>query len=109
MSDKRSVHTDALRTLGTILDPTDTGNQRDAIHIAVEPVTAVRKLWPGQRIALRTNGQAYIPTDPDHVTGIVDPFLTEAIMPGEKFWFLVLPRTITSLRHVWSHPSFPEK
>ena len=40
-SDKRSVATDALETLGTIIDDTQ---KRDAIHLAVEPVVAGERL-----------------------------------------------------------------
>lgn len=36
-ADKRSIHTDALHTLGTIIGE---GEKRDAIHIAVEPCIA---------------------------------------------------------------------
>lgn len=108
MSDKRSVHTDALRTLGTILDPADASNKRDAIHIAVEPVIAKTRLRRGDTIEL-INGEAW-PADAKRATGIVDPFLENYMVePGEKFWMLVKPRTITSLRHVWSHPAFPEE
>jgi hypothetical protein len=44
MSNARSVATDALATLGTIIDDTQ---KRDAIHIAVEPVIAGERLRPG--------------------------------------------------------------
>ena len=108
MSDeqKHTVTTDALYTLGTIIDETA---ERDAIHLAVEPMIAGEYLVRGQRI--RIEGKfAFDAMDrePDAVA-IVDPFLDEeGVSKGQRFWAIVLPRTITSLRHVWSHPAFPE-
>jgi hypothetical protein len=99
--DKRSVSTDALETLGTII--TDGG--RDAIHLAVEPVVAGETLYAGEHIGI-VNGRA-IKRAKKHL-GIVDPFLNEPVERGQKFWLVVFPRQITSLRHVWSHPDFPE-
>jgi hypothetical protein len=94
--EKRSVHTDALATLGTIIGE---GEKRDAIHLAVEPTVAAEKLYPGQDVGV--DGTRNNPV------GIVDPFLKSPVMPGDRFWLVVYPRQITSLRHVWSHPSFP--
>jgi len=54
-ADKRSVSTDALATLGTIID--DTAG-RDAIHLAVEPIIAGEKLYPGQDVGI-SEGKAY--------------------------------------------------
>lgn len=104
-ADKRSVATDALETLGTIIDDTQ---KRDAIHLAVEPVTAGEKLYPGQKIYL-INKYAYAAKPTQTHVGIVDPFLDEPVFPEQKFWLIVPPRQITSLRHVWTHPSFPEE
>lgn len=103
MSDKRKVTTDALETLGTIIE--DGG--RDAIHLAVEPVVAGELLYPGQSIGLQ-DGKAVGITHGVKALGIVDPFLTDKVHVGKKFWLVVYPRRITSLRHVWSHPDFPE-
>lgn len=101
MSDKRSVLTDAVATLGTLIDE---NQQRDAIHLATEPVTAGEKIYPGQDIGFR-KGLAVATADKK--VGIADPFLQVPIMPGERFWLIVYPRQITSLRHMWEHPDFP--
>jgi hypothetical protein len=103
--DRRSVATDALDTLGTA--PLDENQKRDAIHIAVEPVIAGERLNPGERIAV-VDGIA-TSAEGDDVIGIVDPFLTKAVRKGQRFWFLMLPRMVRSLRHVWTHPAFPDE
>lgn len=100
-ADKRSVHTDALATLGNIIGP---GEKRDAIHLAVEPVIAAEPLLPGMHVGFIDGGVGRS-TDP---VGIVDPFIQGIIQKGQMFWLVVYPRTITSLRHVWDHPKFPE-
>lgn len=102
-ADKRSVHTDALETLGTIIGPNEA---RDAIHLAVEPVVAAEPLWRGQDVGLLPDGKAS--PNAGKMLGIVDPFLNErGVRTGERFWLVVYPRQITSLRHVWAHPDFP--
>lgn len=97
--DKRKVSTDALETLGTIIGPDE---KRDAIHLAVIPAQAKHSLRPGEHV--QANGS----TGPDPV-GIVDPFIPTTIHTGDWFWLVIYPRQITSLRHVWSHPAFPEE
>lgn len=102
-ADKRSVSTDALETLGTIIGPNE---KRDAIHLAVEPVIATEYLEPGQDVGLRGPGYA---GDVTPYVGIVDPFLKAPVQKGERFWLVVYPRQIKSLRHVWSHPAFEDE
>ncbi len=104
-NDKRSVATDALAVLGTILH--DANQKRDAIHLAVEPVIASCYLKPGQTITVR-NGKAY-PIKRGEELGIVDPFLGEDVRQGERFLFIMNPRMVHSLRHVWTHPAFPDE
>lgn len=103
-ADKRSVHTDALATLGTIIDETQ---KRDAIHLAVEPVIAGQRLDPGDHVKV-SNGVATMAPVGEGL-GIVDPFLVEPVRAGQRFWFVMYPRKITSLRHVWAHPAFPDE
>jgi hypothetical protein len=103
-ADKRSVSTDALDTLGTLIGPNE---KRDAIHLAVEPVIAGEKLLPGDHIMVE-RGIAY-GTPIGEGLGIVDPFLTVEVKPGQRFWFVMYPRQVHSLRHVWSHPAFPDE
>lgn len=97
-TDKRTVATDALETLGTII----TAGGRDAIHLAVEPVVAAMHLRPGDHVTI-ADGKAVLS---GKGLGIVDPFLDRDVAPGEMFWLVVYPRQITSLRHVWEHPAF---
>lgn len=101
---KRQVRTDALETLGMIHDRVE---KRDAIHLAVEPVTAGMGLEPGERVVVR-NGIAMIAPSGEGI-GIVDPFLSEPVRRGQRFWFVLNPRLVTSLRHVWTHPAFPDE
>ena len=55
-ADKRSVSTDALETLGTIIDESA---GRDAIHLAVEPCISDEILYPGQQIGIKGNYHYY--------------------------------------------------
>ena len=96
-----------LKTIGTILD----GPQnRDAIHIAV---ASVKSSWPldaGEFVGLVKGSTTDVePADKGDSIGIVDPFLTAEVQEGQQFWLCLYPNTITSLRHVWSHPAFTPK
>lgn len=77
--------------------------KRDATHVAVAPVIAHATLNPGEHVGVNCGK-----TSRAHVrVGIIDPFLTELVKPGERVWLFMYPKTITDLRHDWSHPSFP--
>lgn len=103
-ADNRKVSTDALETLGTIID---SNQKRDAIHLAVIPAVAGQPLVAGQDVGL-SKGKA-VDCIRDNCVGIVDPFLENNVNKGDWFWLVIYPRKITSLRHVWSHPAFPEE
>jgi hypothetical protein len=104
--DKRSVSTDALDTLGNKNIPDNSG--RDAIHLAVEPVVCGDELLrAGDHVGLVDGIAGYSPKFGKKV-GIVDPFIKGTLSEGDRFWLVVYPREITSLRHVWTHPAFDD-
>ena len=90
--------------LGRLIEDGD--RRRDAIHIAVAPVTATTRLTPGQPIGLVREGNSELVGPCDRNIGIVDPFLPGDVEPGQRFWMFLYPGTITGLRHVWTHPAF---
>lgn len=102
MSEREMSEQDTQHSLGKLIDEKA---QRDAIHIAVAPVVATERLSPGQRIGLVGHENSQVRAS---VTGqgIVDPFLSGAVFPGDRFWMWLTPNTITSLRHQWTHPNF---
>lgn len=84
---------------------------RDAVHVAVISMTAGCVLLPSERVSVKVGVdlimRAYS-TNVANSIGIVDPFLTAIVKEGELFWLVLLPNTITSLAHDWSHPAFPD-
>ncbi len=89
-----------------------TGNPgRDAIHIAIIPTTAQETLRPGQRVTRSgrgVNGSA-VSRHAEAAVGIVDPYLRQPVMAGEMFYLCLFPRTVTSLRHAWTHPAYDDE
>ena len=76
---------------------------RDAIHIAIAPCVAQCVLEPGTAVS----AEGYPPPG-GRLVGIVDPFLGERVLPGQRFYIFLYPNTVTSLRHEWEHPAFPK-
>lgn len=98
----------AQDTIGKLID---TSEKRDAIHIAMAPVIAGQKLFPGQDIGFVTEGDfetVGMATSVIKALGIVDPYLKGPVFPGDRFWMFLYPNTISSLRHEWVHEAFGE-
>lgn len=82
-----------------------TPQSRDAIHIAVAPVTADENLSPGAWVGFTDKAEGRVGTFAEPI-GIVDPFLKNIVIKGQKFWMYLQPGSIVSLRHEWLHPAF---
>lgn len=85
---------------------------RDAIHIAIVPVIAAQRLCPGDWVRFSDDGERVCITtsDDDRALGVIDPYLPEiTVEKGQRCWLFLKPRTITSLRHVWTHPNFTDE
>ncbi len=95
---------DTLEMIGKLAPE---GAQRDAVHFAVIPMVAGCPLNPGDGVKLRNGSAVY--AEKEHAVGIVDPFLRGRVSIGNRFWLFLMPCSITSLRHVWTHPSFKEE
>lgn len=85
--------------LGTLIE---NAAQRDAVHVAIAPMKAGTKLSPGDHVGISSEGEA-TEEDTPHI-GIVDPFLRKVVRPGETFWLVLYPGSVTNLRHMWDHP-----
>ena len=78
------------------------------MHVAVFSATSETKVYPGQGVAVVTTGDDTVVSPVGESVGIVDPFLSGVVMPGERFWVFLNPRTITALSHRWSNPAFED-
>lgn len=91
--------------LGKII-PDGVEQHRDAIHIAVAPVIASEKLFPGMEVGFVDGSNERVTYRTEKRIGIIDPFLTGPVQPDQRCWLYLYPGSITSLRHEWSHPAF---
>lgn len=84
---------------------------RDAIHIAIIPVVAGEVLHRAERVNLHSRNEKgqWIVKKATEGIGIIDPFLETIAVAGDCVYLFLNPYTITSLRHVWTHPAFSSK
>ena len=78
---------------------------RDAVHIAVCPGIASQTLKPGQHIGFVDKAKGIFGPSSNNI-GVVSPFYLQPISAKSRFWVLLYPNTISSLRHVWEHSEF---
>jgi hypothetical protein len=95
-------------TLDLVGRPVPEGVGRDAVHIAMVPVVTAQILSPGEHVGWvdkheMTVGRVAQPL------GIIDPYLRGSVRPHTRVFLFLYPQTITSLKHVWQHPEFPDE
>lgn len=113
----RQPYSDATALLGQKLDGKNA--RRDAVHLACEPVVnETRSDWhPNESMTFGSTGKLRPAREGETVIGIIDPFMSAmnrddnwvTVEPGESCYLILLPGAVTSLRHVWSHPSFKDE
>ena len=94
--------------LGAEILHDDDGPVRDAIHIAIATVVADVQLSPGAHVGFIGESRERVSSEATRYVGIVDPFLTVPVPENARFWLLLYPYSITSLRHEWTHPAFED-
>ena len=98
--------------LGELINDNDVGRQRDAVHIAVSPAVAFSDMKPGQHVGIieyRPGSYPLVGSSARTLIGICDPLLLHDILKGQNFWLWIYPGSVSSLKHVWTHPEFTRK
>lgn len=79
----------------------------DAVHVAVMPAVCTTHLvHPGDKVRRRNDDPgpvSVLPIAPEveYPLGVVDPFLTEPVQPGEVFTLLVHRCWVSPIGHAW--------
>lgn len=79
---------------------------RDAIHVPIIPVTCDAYVSAG--FSVRVEGSKAI-LDSHSTMGVVDPFLRDVVVPGEKFYVFLKPESTLNLWHDWTHAAIDKK
>lgn len=84
---------------------------RDAMHVAVIKVCAYASMYPGQKVRVWKNYNAWFaePAESGEGHGIVDPFLPSPVSMNMEFLVILHPGSTNNLRHTWSHPDFEDE
>lgn len=84
--------------------------RRDAIHVAVIPVTLRTAMAPGTHVGVELRDDEYCASqDTKPHIGVIDPFRQENMDANTRAWLFLYPGTARSLHHVWEHPTLDDK
>lgn len=80
--------------------------ERDAIHVALAPVTAAERLKPGQHVGFVREHNTDLVGVSSSPVGIIDPFLERSVERGQRCYLVLYQNTVTGMKHQWEHPAF---
>lgn len=83
---------------------------KDAVHVPIAPVVAAHTLCGGDKVILqKVDGCAVLAQPNDKPVGVVDPFLNDYVEEGQTFWLFLMPGSISTMRHEWTHPGVDQQ
>lgn len=103
----KEARMDPIKTIGQMLSKDE--DRRDAIHIAIMPVTVEEDCGPGQHVGFVYGSKTVVKRKPaEESIGVIDPYIKKYVKKGSKVWLFMHPGTVTGMRHQWSHPGVDE-
>ncbi len=86
--------------------------RRDAVHVAIVPAIYQDdegySAIPSSKVKFAEDGSVYN-TDASDWEGIIDPFPSSMVKPGQRVWVLMRPGAVKHLRHTWQHVSLEDE
>lgn len=83
---------------------------RDAIHVPIIEVTAGQNTSPGSKVYLTKSNSVFFAWESKNYlvpskafVGVVDPFLLEPVLCGDRFYCWLRPNSTKKLWHDWTH------
>lgn len=81
--------------------------KRDAVHIAITPVTISGFVSPGEKVVWADKSQNTVKkAEKEKPIGVIDPFLKYNLYPGSTAYLCLYPNEVTGMTHSWEHPEF---
>lgn len=86
------------------------GEKKDAIHVAVIPVTTNNVFKPGTAVSVYYDIalKQFVVNTTGKKVGVIDPFLNRPTRYGDIVYLFLYPNTVKNLRHDWEHPDLVE-
>jgi hypothetical protein len=74
---------------------------KDAFHVPCVVAKATESLYPGCRVRFADNTLQHVYRTTDEPHGIINPFLIDDVVKGEKVYVLLMPGMVDHVQHVF--------